>query len=319
MSRPLRIQFSGAVYHVMNRGTARQATFLNDGDYQSFLQTLGEANRQWGIEVYAYCLMKNHYHVCLSTPKGNLARVMRHVDGLYTQRFNRSRQRDGSLFRGRYKAILIDADQYLAQVVRYIHLNPVQASIVQMPEDYRWSSHRQYLQAKGAPTWVNTAEVLEVLGGSKDFHEFVLSGNEEALEKFYESGRQSPVLGGEQFVRRVREPMAKLASEYPRYQRRGVQASPEQVIGRVAKMYGIPKEEILRGVRGKENEARKVAMYLVRRCCDQTLNETAKLFGLGSYGAVGWSCHGVQTKMEREKKFRDRIESLAAEICQQKI
>jgi putative transposase len=316
MSRPLRIQYEGAVYHVMNRGTARQRTFIGDQDYQVFLDTLAEAHGLWGIEVFAYCLMRNHYHVCLRTPKGNLARVMRHVDGLYTQRFNRSHRRDGTLFRGRYKAILVDVEEYLNAVVRYIHLNPIEVGIAKSPEDYRWSSHRQYLKPKGAPKWLNTTEVLEQLGGRQVFHEFVLSGNEERLKEFYESGRQSPVLGRDEFVETVRGQVGELAREHPRYQRRRVQAGPDQVIGRVAGMYKISKEDVLRGVRGRENEARKVAMYLVRRCCDQTLQETARLFGLGSYGAVGWGCHGVQSKMQNEKKFRDRIERLGDEICQ---
>src|SRR5881296_3396831 len=129
MARPLRIQFPSAVYHVMNRGTARQVTFLSDEDYGECLKTLSEAHSLWGIEVFADCLMRNHYHVCLRTPKGNLARVMRHVDGLYTQRFNRRHGRDGTLFRGRYKAILVDANEYLTAVVRYIHLNPVEVGI----------------------------------------------------------------------------------------------------------------------------------------------------------------------------------------------
>ncbi len=111
---------------------ARQTTFLDEQDYQVFLNTLAEAHRQWGIDVFSYCLMRNHYPVCLTTPKGNLSRVMRHVDGLYTQRFNRSHDRDGPLFRGRYKAILVDADEYLAQVVRYIHLNPVESAMVRI-------------------------------------------------------------------------------------------------------------------------------------------------------------------------------------------
>ena len=98
MARPLRIQFSGAVYHVINRGTARQATFLQGQDYEAFLKTLAEAHELWGVEVFAYCLMSNHYHVCLRTPRGILARVMWHVDGLYTPRFNRSYGQDGSLF-----------------------------------------------------------------------------------------------------------------------------------------------------------------------------------------------------------------------------
>ena len=146
----------------------------------------------WGLEVFAYCLMSNHYHVCLRTPKGNLSRVMRHVDGLYTQGFNRSHGRDGSLFRGRYRAILIDADEYLAAVVRYIHLNPVEARVVKLPEEYRWSSHKLYLQPPKVPNWLNVEEVLEQLGGSRGFQEFVLSGNEEELERFYKTQRQSP-------------------------------------------------------------------------------------------------------------------------------
>jgi REP element-mobilizing transposase RayT len=302
----------------MNRGTAGQRTFVEDDDYQAFLNTVAEANRLWGMEVFSYCLMKNHYHLCLRTPKGNLSRVMRHIDGLYTQRFNRHHKRDGSLFRGRYKAILVDEEEYLAQVVRYIHLNPVEAEVVKQPEEYRWSSHRQYLQTKGILDWFNTQEVLEQLGGRKAFHEFVLSGNEEALERFYESKRYSPVLGRREFAQKVRGPEVKFPREIPRYHRRRVQPSPEQVIGKVAETYKVANEKVLRGVRGKENEARKVAMYLVRRCCDETLVETARLFGLGSYGAVGWGCHGVRTRMEREKKFREQIERIAAEICQQK-
>ena len=130
MSRPLRIQFPEAVYHVMNRGARRQSIFIDDTDYQAFFEVFSEANRLWGIEVFAYALMGNHYHLCLRTPKGNLSRVMRHVDGIYTQQFNRRHGRDGTLFRGRYKAILIEADEYLAAVVRYIHLNAIEAGIV---------------------------------------------------------------------------------------------------------------------------------------------------------------------------------------------
>ncbi len=128
---------------------------------------------------------------------------MPHVDGIYTQRFNRRHRRDGTLFRGRYKGILVDGDEYLAAVVRYIHLNAVEAGIVTVPEDYRWASHRYYLQAKGAPSWLNTAEALAQIGGRQAFHEYVLSGNEESLQHYYEAQRQSPILGSERFIERV--------------------------------------------------------------------------------------------------------------------
>jgi putative transposase len=223
MSRPLRIQFPGAVYHVMNRGAAKQPTYLDDGDHRAFLDTVAEAHRLWGIEVFAYCLMTNHYHLCLRTPKGNLSRVMRHVDGLYTQRFNRRHGRDGALFRGRYKAIVVDRDEYLAAVVRYIHLNAVEAGIVEMPEDYRWASHRYYRQAKGAPGWLNIVEAVEQIGGREAFHEFVLSGSEESLKRYYEAPRHGPILGGEEFIERLRRPGTGGGREYARYERRVVQ------------------------------------------------------------------------------------------------
>ncbi len=100
MSRPLRIQYPGAVYHIMNRGRARQPTFVDETDYRVFLETLTEAHGLWGIEVFAYCLMGNHYHLCLRTPKGNLSRIMRHIDGIYTQRFNRRHSAMGHCFEG---------------------------------------------------------------------------------------------------------------------------------------------------------------------------------------------------------------------------
>ena len=287
MSRPLRIQFAGAVYHVMNRGAARQPTFADDNDYQTFLDTVAEAFRSWDAEVFAYCLMGNHYHLCLRTPRGNLSRVTRHVNGIYTQRFNRRHGRDGALFRGRYKAILIDVDEYLAAVVRYIHLNAVGAGIVVMPEHYMWGSHRYYCQGKAVPSWLNVEEVLEQIGGRRAFHEFVLSGNEEALELYYAAQRQVPILGSEEFIERVRvRGAAAVAPDHARYERRWVQVKPDRIVGEMAQRYGVRRETIFSGKRGQENEARKVAMYLVKRCCDRTLPEMAGYFGVGSNSTV---------------------------------
>jgi putative transposase len=316
MSRPLRIQFSGAVYHVMNRGAARQLTFTDDRDCRVFLDTVAEAFRLWGIEVFAYSLMGNHYHLCLRTPKCNLSRVMRHIDGIYTQRFNRRHGRDGALFRGRYKAIVVDADEYLAAVVRYIHLNAVKTGLATMPQEYRWASHDYYYHGKGEPIWLNTAEVLEQIGGRKAFHEFVLSGNEESLERYYAAQRQVPILGSEGFAERLRQPGVTVARDHARYERRAVLAGPERVFNEVMRRYGLTREAILVGQRGRENEARKVAMYLVKRCCDRTLPEMAKDFGVGSNSTVSWSCRVIEARMIKEKKFRDRIERIVVSINQ---
>jgi len=109
MPRPQRIEYPDAYYHVMNRGRGRQAIFHNEAYYQTFLETIKEASSRFGMEVHAYCLMGNHYHLLIKTPLGNLSRCMRHVNGVYTQRYNRLKNTDGSLFRGRFKAVLVES------------------------------------------------------------------------------------------------------------------------------------------------------------------------------------------------------------------
>src|SRR5437588_1259738 len=240
---------------------------------------------------------------------------IRQLIGCAEQPFNCCHGQNGSFF----GPVQVDFDrcgEYLAAVVRYIHLNPVEARVVKLPEEYRWSSHKLYLQPPKVPSWLKVEEVLEQLGGSRGFQEFVLSGNEEELERFYKTQRQSPVLGGEVFVERVRERIGKVAREHPRYERAKVAIGPQEIIRTVARMYKVEEEEVLRGNRGRENEARKVAMYLVRRCCDRTLEETAQVFGVQSYGTVGWASHGIRSKIEGEREVRDRVEKIIQRIYQ---
>lgn len=319
MSRPLRIQFPGAFYHVMNRGIARKKIFLGKSDYEEFLKTLSEIHELWGVEVFAYCLMGNHYHLCMMTPEGNLSRVMRHLNGVYTQRFNKAHSSDGPIFRGRYKAIVVDADEYLTQVVRYIHLNPVEAGLVREPEDYEWSSHSVYLHPKEAPKWLNVIDVLEGFGSIREFHSFVVSGSEDSLKGYYNRERKSPILGDKGFRDRLQGILGSISREHPRQERIGVRPSVDKVVNMVAAAYGIKVEEVVNGRRGRSNEARKVGMYLVRRKCDLSLKEVAERFGVSSYGVVGWAYHEVRLKMDTEKGLRKRVERIIDIISQQKI
>jgi len=318
MARPLRIQYPGAVYHVMNRGGARQKIFLEKEDYEASFKSIREIHERWRVEIFAYCLMGNHYHICLRTPEGNLSRVMRHLDGLYTQRFNRMHRRDGALLRGRYKAIVVDKDSYLAQVVRYIHLNPLEAGLVREPQAYAWSSHRFYLRPKEAPKWLRPEEVMGEFASITAFHGFVLEGNEQALEEFYKKVRQSPVLGDEEFRQRLIEKPLRVDREHPRHERAAVRPSVDKVLKALAKIYRVKVKDLLTAKRGKQNEARKVGMYLIKELCDLRLQEIAERFGTGSYGAVGWACHGVTSRMESDATFRDRVGSVR-QSCQQKI
>jgi putative transposase len=319
MSRPLRINYPEAIYHVMNRGIARNEIAKEKRDYEEFLKTFSEIHDLWRVQVYAYCIMNNHYHVCLKTPEGNLSRVMRHLDGLYTQRFNRVHRRDGPLFRGRYKAIVVDGDEHLTGVVRYIHLNPVRAGRVKSPQDYYWSSHKTYIRSYKTPLWLNTQEVLNRFSSNKGFHRFVISDDDDEVGEFYRKKRKGLIFGTEEFREKVMKLISKVSPEHPRYEKTYVRPSVERVLDVVAESYGVKVDDLLEGVRGRENEARKVGMYLVKRMCDLTLNEVAQRFGVTSYGVVGWACNGIRKKIELNKVLKKKVERIEYIIYQQKI
>jgi REP element-mobilizing transposase RayT len=131
MARPLRVQYAGAAYHVTSRGNAGSSIFKDDKDRLTLLKVLKDVNDRYHWFCHAYCLMDNHYHLVIETPDGNLSRGMRHLNGVYTMRFNRDHQRVGHVFQGRYKAILIQKESHLLEVCRYVVLNPVRAGMVQ--------------------------------------------------------------------------------------------------------------------------------------------------------------------------------------------
>ena len=154
MTRPVRIAFQGALYHVTSRGDRREAIYEDDADRMKFLETLETVIREFNWVCHAYCLMTNHYHLVIETPDGNLSKGMRQLNGVYTQGSNRRHGRSGHLFQGRYKAILVDEDSYLLELTRYVVLNPVRAGMVELPGDRRWSSYLDMLGARSAPHWL---------------------------------------------------------------------------------------------------------------------------------------------------------------------
>jgi putative transposase len=174
MARKLRIQYPGAVYHVMNRGDRREAIFHDDTDRQSFLQTLGEACAKTGWRVYAWCLMPNHFHMVLTTPDANLVAGMKWLLGTYTSRFNRRHKLFGHLFSGRYKALIVDGSGtgYLKTVCDYVHLNPVRARLIRPEQSlaaYRWSSLHEYLEKPPKRSaWLRVEPLLGEHGIPKD-------------------------------------------------------------------------------------------------------------------------------------------------------
>ncbi len=160
MSRPLRIEFEGALYHITSRGNARQRIFLDDEDRYGFLDILSKTIERTNWKCHAFCLMSNHYHMVLETPLANLSNGMRELNGNYTQAFNRCHDRVGHLFEGRYKSILVEREPYLKEVIRYVVLNPVRAGLVEKAEDWAWSSYRATAGLARCPDWLETGWVL---------------------------------------------------------------------------------------------------------------------------------------------------------------
>lgn len=206
MSRPLRIEYAGAVYHITSRGNARSNIYNNDSDRKSFIELLSQTCKRFNWHCYAWCLMGNHYHLVIETAKPNLSRGMRHLNGVYTQTFNRSHKRAGHLFQGRYKAILVEKESYLLEVIRYVLLNPVRANLTKTAGQYRWSSYRSMIDKVETPGWLDKDWILGHYGkrkttAQKNFIQFIREGKKQS--PLWESLRQQLYLGDEQFINQL--------------------------------------------------------------------------------------------------------------------
>ncbi|MBU1919173.1 transposase [bacterium] len=208
MSRPIRISYEGAIYHVMNRGLNRRKVFYTDKDYQKFLDILQDSVSMWDIQIHAVSLMPNHYHLLVETPRANISRAMRHIGAVYTQWFNRKESRDGPLFRGRYKAILVDEDAYLVELLRYIHLNPVKSKLVKQAQDHPWTSQRAYLRSLKSWQWLTTERLMVYFGkdiksARTELIKFMQAGVPQALEKRLSSRNWPSVFSSKSFERLI--------------------------------------------------------------------------------------------------------------------
>jgi REP element-mobilizing transposase RayT len=294
MARPLRIEYAGAFYHVMNRGAARNPVFLDPMEDRSmFLRVLDDAVRLWKIRVHAYSLMTNHYHLLLETPLPNLSRAMRHIDGIYTQRLNRRHRRDGPLFRGRFKSILVERESYFLELVRYIHLNGVKALLYRNAERDPNCSHASYLGLAEQPGWLTTDLALSFFGENpvrarKALQRFVADGVPKELETILTSKRWPAVLGAVDFIQLIKQ---RFGIGHPPHkekpQERLIAAialmRPEQILKSVAAIFGLTLHQIERPNR-RATVARNVAVYFLRHRCHLPYRAIGMLMGIGDSG-----------------------------------
>ena len=315
MTRPLRIQYPEAWYHVMNRGRNQDALFIDKRDYSEFTDLLQEAGAMWKVKIAAYCLMTNHYHLLMQTPQANLDRCMRHINGIYTQRFNRRYKMDGQLFRGRYKAILIDADNYLLELVRYIHHNPVRAGIVKRPEEYLWSSHRGYLTESDNWKWLQKEFVLGMfdnnkVGQRRAFLKFIGQGDSEDIQKFYEKKNLPYFLGSEGFIEKIKAKYFGIKSHKEVPQSKHLAPTIEDIRRIVSLAYNVPEESLLKMRRGFYNEARDVAVYLSRLNTGKKLDEIGAAFNIANYSTVSSIIINMRNRSNADKVLTKRLREI---------
>lgn len=203
MARPLRLEFSGALYHVTSRGDRREDIYRNSEDRQLWLGILGRVCDRFNWVIHGYCQMTNHYHLLVETVDGNLSRGMRQLNGVYTQAFNRRYNESGHLFQGRYKAILVQKEAYLLELTRYVVLNPVRAGMVKNPEDWHWSSYNAMLNAEPETVWLDADWTLSQFGQNRTkaiaaYQQFVMQGK--GLPDPKEKTKLQMFLGSDMFV-----------------------------------------------------------------------------------------------------------------------
>ncbi|MCL4491506.1 MAG: transposase [Nitrospirae bacterium] len=224
MARPLRIEYPNAVYHVTSRGNARNRIFLGDQDRENFLFVLEAVVKRYNWLCHAYCLMDNHYHLMIETPDANLSRGMRQLNGVYTQKYNWWHSKTGHIFQGRYKSILVDKENYLLELCRYVVLNPVRANMVEKPEEWKWSSYGATAGLKNVPNYLTVDWILGLFSNNKAeaqkrYRKFVREGIHTGSP--WDDLQGQILLGEEEFIEKYKDLLSdkEQIKEIPRPQR----------------------------------------------------------------------------------------------------
>jgi len=227
MSRPLRLELVGGLYHVTSRGDGRDDIYLSDADRLAWLDVFSQVCKRFNWVCHAWCQMTNHYHLIIETPEANLAQGMRQLNGVYTQRFNRAHARVGHVFQGRYKAILVERDSYLLELARYVVLNPLRAGMIKRLETWPWSSYLVTCGQMPAQEWLQTDWILAQFGRQRasairKYVEFVHEGAR--LPSVWAQLQGQIYLGSESFVKKMQAQIGKQPAldEIPRAQRRAL-------------------------------------------------------------------------------------------------
>ncbi len=291
MTRPLRIQFPGAYYHVFSRGNERKDVFRTDDDRDLFLANLAECCDRFDVAVHSYCLMSNHIHLLIETKGPDLSDFMKRLLGVYTLRFNRIHKRTGHLFQGRYKAYLVEKDAYLLQLSRYIHLNPVKASMCEDPASYPWSSMRFFLK-KDAPRYLERSYLLGQFDSPQNYRRFVLEGMKGEMVDPFKSLIAGAILGSRDFADKFKSNAAAYG------------------ISRRDELLRLPADLIMETAEG---EGEDFQIYLLWRLGKMTQKRIGALFAKTD-SAISHILRRFELRLTSDGALRRRSEELGAVI-----
>ena len=330
MARPLRIQYENAYYHVTCRGNAGQEIFDNDQDRSAFLDLLNRSREIYQVEILAYVLMRNHFHLVVKTPLGNLKEFMRHFNISYTSYFNRRHRRAGHLYQGRYKAFLIDADSYLQEVTRYVHLNPIRVKRKgemdvkgkkRYLERYPWSSHAYYVGRKKGNPLLSREEILGHFGGKglrgrKNYRRFVEEVLGGTIESPLQKGKGHGIVGDEDFVGRVQGRFLKRirgSREIPGVKGIIGQIAPAKILGVVSKETGVSGEELKR--KGERGVGRGLLMEMLYRYGGMNQRQIGEMMWV-DYSSVSVTRKRFHLLGQRDKRVLGLMERVQNRINQ---
>ncbi len=317
MPRKPRIHYPGAVYHVILRGNSGQNIFFDEGDRNRFFLLLRESVERFGYRIHAFCLMTTHLHLAMQVGNIPLSRIMQNIGFRYTQFINLKYKRTGHLFQGRYKALIIDADSYLLELIRYIHLNPVRAGMVQRPEEYPWSSHSSYSGAVPMPPWLTADWTLTQFADQSGpatelFKMFVHDGlGEGHRDDFHRGSFEGRALGDDTFI----EQALRQAN-----QKKEADISLHQVIKGVCSTYQLNTADLCSSGKAQPAaEARAVTAYLIRSAPPLSLSKLADFLNRDLSG-LSQAALRIERRAATDESLRRKVQRLAGQlrisICQ---
>jgi REP element-mobilizing transposase RayT len=319
MARPLRIEFKGALYHILSRGNERRNIFFGDADYKVFLGVLEEMSERFEVDIFAYVLMSNHYHLLIRTNQGNLSKSMQWVGTTYTRRFNLQHFRSGHLFQGRFKSILVQNDAYLMQLSCYIHRNPLRAGLVNRLADYRWSSYRTYAYKASHTKWLNKDLILSQCNREdsyKAYREKVQKYSEEE-SKVFENLRHGIVFGTKRYLNKITKKHLKKESdlELPQLNRIIKDKDPAKLLKSAAKVINFNLTKLSQSDRilKKDIQDRDVLLYFLRGTGLYTNKQIGELFGL-TYSAVSRRANIVKSEIFKQSEMRQKYSLIKSMI-----